>query len=154
MNEPSPQLKALLDKALGPYPEARQFIQCFSALGHCVDDLVDRDRKDITDWRLFTVDTFALAMDVYSSPFYLKNASWLYPVCSHLHRLWVDSVVWEKSDDPWKRDYADKIRCCGNEIICAVLQHIAHLPYPQIREISLLMREDAYRRDQEEEQKK
>ena len=139
-------LQHTLDKHLAKHPDAKAFLAAYGQLCHAVDDLVDRDNPEIKDYKWLTVDAFNLAIDVYSSPFYHANISMLYPLVKQIHRVWSDSLVWEKSSVTWQREYADKLRCCGNEIAVAILEHLCHLPYEELRRVSILIREDSWSR--------
>jgi hypothetical protein len=131
-------------KHVAAHPGAAEFITAYGHLCHAVDDLIDRDNPSIKDYKLLMLDAYALAADVYSCWFYHQNLQWLYPVIKNIHRVYSDSILWEKSDVPWKREYADKLRCCGNEVIMAILEHLCHVPYPELRKISIAMRENAW----------
>ena len=139
-------LKKEIEKLLEPHPGASDFIAGYGMLVHAVDDLIDRDNPAVKDYKLHVLDCFGLAADVYSSWFYHKNVQWLYPVIKNIHRVYSDSIVWEKSDVAWKRDYADKLRCAGNEVLLAVLEHLCRVPYADVRRISIALREDSWHR--------
>ena len=134
------RLETLLSKA----PGAWKFILSWGALCHGIDDIIDVDNPQITDKKAHVLDVAQLAMDVYSSPFYQQNL-WLYPICANIHRVYEDSVAWE-NEPGWKGEYGDKLRCCGNEVITAILKHKVELSGEELREISLLIREDSWER--------
>lgn len=144
-------LTHMLEKHLAPFPEARAWLDAYGRLCHAVDDLIDRDNRAVADYTLHTLDSFNLAMDVYSHPFYSKNSAWLYPLLKHNHRVYSDSILWENSPVEWQRHYADVLRCGGNEVILAVLEHICRVPWAELRRISLLQREDCWQRSHTQE---
>ena len=133
-------------KHLEKYPDAAMFLMRYGDLCHAVDDLIDWDNPTFKDRRVLVLDCFNLELDVFSCPFYHTNVFWLYPIAKNIHRVYSASVVWEKSDVEWKRQYADVIRCFGNEMIMAMLEHICHLSYEELRRIDTLMREDSWER--------
>lgn len=142
----SEPLKTELEMLLAPHKEAAAFLNAYGLLCHAIDDLIDRDNKQIADYSHHALYCYNLALDVYSCPFYHVNLHWLYPLAKNIHRVYSDSVAWEKSDVVWKAEYADKLRCCGNEMILAILDHVCRLPFADIRRISLLIREDSWHR--------
>lgn len=133
-----------IEKHLSKHPGAVEFIAAFGALCHAVDDLVDRDNPAVKDYKMHVMDCFGLATDVYSCHFYQQHHLWLYPIAKNTHRLYSDSILWEKSPVEWQKQYADVLRCCGNEMVCAVLEHLCHVPPSELRLISLAMREDSW----------
>ena len=133
-----------IEKHLAPYPGASDFLIAFGCLCHAVDDLIDRDNPAIKDYQMLVMDCFGLATDVYSCWFYHQNVLWLYPIAKNTHRLYSDALAWEKSDVEWRRTCADVWRCSGNEMVVAVLEHLCHVPTPDLRRISLALREDSW----------
>lgn len=133
-----------IEKHLAPFPGAKEFLFAFSSLCHAVDDLIDQDNPEVKDPKMHVLDTFGLAVDIYSCPFYQHNISWLYPVVKNIHRVYSDSVVWEKSEVEYRRQVADALRCCGNEILLAILEHLCRLPGADLRRLSLAAREDLW----------
>ena len=144
-------LQKEIDKHLEKHPGAKEFIVTFADLCHAVDDLIDRDNPEVKDYKLHVLDCFGLASDVYSCWFYHQNHLWLYPIVKNTHRVYSDSIVWEHSEVQWKREYADKLRCCGNELLLAVLEHLCHVPAADIRRISIGIREHAWERGHDAE---
>lgn len=138
---------------LAKHPEAAAFLNGYGLLCHAVDDLIDRDNPKIARYETHVLDCYNLALDVYSSPFYQKNVSWIYPLAKNIHRVWSASVVWERFIIPWQAQYADFLRCCGNEMILAVLEHLCHLPYNELRRLDGLIREDSWARHHDKEGK-
>jgi hypothetical protein len=126
---------------LSKHEGAVEFIAGYGMLVHAVDDLIDRDNPEIKDYKIHVLDCYNLSMDVFSSAFYQRNWMWLYPIVKNIHRVYSDSVTWEHSDVNWKRQYADSIRCCGHEVLMAVLEHLCRLDYAELRRISLALRE-------------
>lgn len=133
------RIESLCSKAPGSW----QFILNFGALCHGVDDIIDDDNPDIKDKKAHALAVAQIAMDVYSCPFYHNNL-WLYPLCANIHRVYADSVAWENSDVPWMKQYADTIRCCGNEVVLAILKHCCGVGFDELNQLSLLIREDSY----------
>jgi len=146
-------LQQKLDKWLNAIPQAWPFLNAYGKLCHMVDDIVDHDNPGVADYKRLVLDSFGLALEIYSSPFYIQNIGLLYPICKHLHRVYVDSVLWETSDVAWKRQYADNLRCCGGELIVAILDHLCRCPANELTEISLLLREEGYIKHHDKEGK-
>ena len=121
------------------FPEARSFCYHYELLCHAVDDLVD-----VGVTKEAVLDSFSLAIDVYSCKFYRDNVSWIYPLCKNLHRVWSASIAWEHSDVAWKAQYADVLRCCGGEMTMGILEHHCRLPQSDLRRIDAMMREAAW----------
>ena len=61
---------------------------------------------------------------------------------------YADSVAWETSDVPWKKNVADVIRQCGNDMILTVAWIVGG--WSHMRSISLKLRETAYHSQHEE----
>lgn len=137
-------LRKQIAKHLEQHPGATEFICAFGNLCHAVDDLIDQDNPAIKDHRMLVMDCFGLSLEVYSCWFYQKHIAWLFPIAKNTHRLYSDSISWEKSPVEWQRQYADVIRCCGNEMVVAILDHLCHVPPAELRKISLAMREDSW----------
>lgn len=137
-------LRKQLDGHLAKFPDAGQFLLGFGFLCHAIDDLIDRDNARIENYPMLVLDCYNLALDVYSSRFYHDNHAWLYPVAKNIHRVYSASIAWEKHSEEWKARYADVLRCCGNEMIVAVLEHTCHLPYCELRKIDAALREDSW----------
>jgi hypothetical protein len=135
-------LQKEIEKHLKPIPGALEFVDAYGTLVHAVDDLIDRDNPEIKDYKLHVLDCFGLAADVYSNPFYHSNL-WLYPIVKNIHRVYSDSIVWETAA-AWKGQVADTLRSSGHEIIMAILEHLCRLPFPDLRRISLGLRENSW----------
>ena len=137
-------LQKEIQKHMAPHPGAAEFTVAFGNLCHAVDDLIDQDNPAVKDYKIHLLDTIALAEDIFSSPFYHSNLWWLYPIVKNIHRVYCDAVLWEKSTVEWQARYGDVLRCFGNEIIVAILEHVCHLPYQDLRRISLGLRENSW----------
>lgn len=129
-----------VEAELEVYPEALDFIKLYGAYCHALDDIIDEKNCDSE----FVLSVAALGMRVYSSKFYHENINWLYPVILIIHNTYADSCLMEHSPIKWKREFGDAYRCCGNEIILAVLHH--YKGYETMRKYSMRIREDSYRR--------
>jgi len=104
---------------------------------HEIDDIVDGARPAARDQIL----TFTRAALLFSHPFYLRNLGALRQIVLNLSIAYADSVMWEKSETAWQREWADAHRCCGNEMTIAVagitggLEHAFSVSL-QLRQIS------------------
>jgi len=118
---------------------ARQFLAAWHHYCHAIDDIVDGDIP-------FSAETLlkllVQANQVYSLPFYLRNALILQPVVASVTSTYADSVAWEKDSEPWKRNIADVIRQCGNEMVLTIAWIVGG--YDHQRRISLKLRELAF----------
>jgi hypothetical protein len=116
------KLGQLYFDAAGGNHNAVVFITAFHAYCHAIDDLIDGD--------------------VAFSPEAIENWFRLQPVIAQITSTYADSVAWEKADEEWKRQTADVLRLCGNDMIIQVAWIIGG--YKHMRAISLKLREFAY----------
>lgn len=124
---------------------AMQWLQLWATYAHEVDDIIDGDRPDPQD----ILATFALAIELYSHPFYLQHLEALRQVMLNTTNLYADTVAWEKSPTPWQAQVADAMRCCGNEVTLAVALICGG--YRHARRVSLQHRELCWRNQHEPE---
>ncbi len=109
----------LLQRVTCGNQEAMDFLAYhWSPYVHEIDDIVDGDRTSAED----ILATFARAPVLYSHPFYLKHLPALRQLVLVINNLFADAVAWEKSQDEWKRDWADHNRHAGMEMVVAVAQ--------------------------------
>lgn len=118
--------------------EAFDFLCVWARYCHEVDDIIDGDRRDVAD----ILSTFALAPMVYSHPFYLRHLPALRQVVLLVANMFAESVEWEKSMVPWRREFAGVYRHAGNEMVIAVAQLCGG--YDHARMISGEQREICY----------
>lgn len=97
--------------------DALAFLLCFLSYAHAVDDLVD---EEFTPEKL--MDTLAQGTHMYATPFFLANSARLTGILLTIGNTYSDAVSWEKSGEEWKRNVADVIRLCGNDMVIAVAQ--------------------------------
>lgn len=135
------ELQNEISKLLKPHPDAAAFLYAYRILCHQVDDLIDRDKDQ--DCKALTLDAFNQAIEVYSSPFYQRHLTFLYPLVKNMHRVWQRSVAWEQ-EPGWKGQYADTLRCCGIEMTIAVLEAVCKLPFAEVRRLDALTREECW----------
>jgi len=113
---------------------------------HLLDDIIDENEFK-TPEQLFKLQS--LFLDILSSDIYSnKLRFFLYPVFQQMLNTYADSVKWEHSDIEWKKQHADILRCCGNEVTFVLVKLFAG--YETMREISSLIREEAYNRQHNE----
>lgn len=117
--------------------EAQDFLRCYGAYIHLVDDCIDEKLEPE-----IKLEAFVCARDVYTHPFLLKNPSLkMVDVCCT--NAFADSVAWEKSDVEWKRQWSDHYRHFGSEMALAVAYIVAgggREGHEHMRSISLEMR--------------
>lgn len=100
----------------GPDPEAMDFLaNHWAPYCHQVDDLIDGERSKPEE----ILATFALAITLYSHPFFLRHVSALRQVALNTTSMYADSVGWEKAQD-WRGTWADHHRHCALEMVAAV----------------------------------
>ena len=105
---------------------------------HEIDDIIDEDRTKPED----ILATFALAVEVYSHPFYLANLAQLKRLVLIINSTYADAVAWEQSPDAWKVNFADHHRHVGMDMVVAVAQICGG--YEHGRRISQEQREICY----------
>jgi hypothetical protein len=96
--------------------EALAFLLMWHEYCHLWDDLVDLFMPPPE----LMMRTAALAIDVYSCPFFLKHSAELRGVAKSITCSYMTSVGWENGDDKWKRQCADVLRHSGNDMVYAV----------------------------------
>lgn len=108
------KLGQLYFDAAGGNHNAVVFITAFHAYCHAIDDLIDGDVPFTPE---AFMDVLMQANSLYSTPFYIENWFRLQPVVAMITSTYADSVAWEKADEEWKRQTADVLRLCGNDMI-------------------------------------
>jgi hypothetical protein len=109
----------LLQRVTRGDQEAMDFLaNQWSPYVHEIDDIIDGDRRAPEA----ILCTFARAAMLYSHPFYLKHLPALRQLVLVINNLYADSVAWENSPLPWRRDWADHNRHAGMEMVIAVAQ--------------------------------
>jgi hypothetical protein len=142
------ELSSLIESLLGKHPDgmaAYSFLCAYGTFAHAVDDLID---EKITDPEAI-LKTFQLYAEVLSSSFYRKYFDYLYPLVCNINNTYADSVVFEKSSEQWKREHADNMRTCGNDMAVMVVKLLCG--YDDSRRVSLLFREDSYKHHHDEQ---
>lgn len=107
-----------LERACCGNGEAMEWLLLWRDYVHNIDDLVDGDLRGPEG----LLATFAMAPVLYSHPFYIKNLAALRQVVLNCTNAYADSVMWEKSQVAWQRDFADHYRHYGAEMVLAVAQ--------------------------------
>lgn len=110
------QDQAALQRCCKGNQEAMHWLLLWRRYVHEIDDLVDGDRRGPE----CLLATFALAIELYSHPFYLKNISGLRQMALNVTNCYADSVAWEHSPTGYQRDWADHARHAGAEMVLAV----------------------------------
>lgn len=105
----------------GPDSEAMDFLaNHWAPYCHQVDDIIDGERTAAEE----ILATFALAITLYSHPFYLRHVSALRQVALNITSMYADSVRWERADGQppasWQEHWADHHRHAGLEMVVAV----------------------------------
>lgn len=116
---------------------AKEFLILWSNYVHGIDDIEDEETTPE-----FRLKTFALAIEVYTHPFFLQNMSRLKQVALNCTNAYADCVKWEKSEVPWQREFADHYRHFGCEMPLAVASIVGG--YEAMRSVSLEYRTACY----------
>jgi len=82
--------------------------------------------------------TFALAVELYTHPFFVQNAARLKQIVLNCTNAFADSVVWENSREEWQRNFSDHYRHFGAEMVVAVATICGG--YDHARSLSLELR--------------
>lgn len=117
--------------------EAVDFLNRWSNYVHAIDDIIDENKSPE-----FIVSTFARSIEIHTHPFWLKNLAALRQVELHANNIYADTVNCEKSDEPWKKHFADWGRHGATEMVLAVAGIVGG--YEHMRAISLEMRKLCY----------
>lgn len=139
MIQDNKQLWGRLQELLHGQPDAIRFFYAWFDYCHYIDDLVDGD-IDKTPENVLRLCVKAAAL--YSSNFYQRYATSLYPVVLTITNTYADTVKWEDSQTAWKQQHADVMRHCGNDMIIMVVGLVAG--WDAVREISEMLHEQSY----------
>lgn len=96
--------------------EAMAFVLLWLDYVHLLDDLVDDDVTAKEEM----LRSYIVALEIYTHPFFVRNAAGLKQLVVNVTNLYADSVAWEKSPSRWRSDFADVARHAGNEVILAI----------------------------------
>lgn len=124
--------------------EAVRFLQSFTEYCHAIDDIIDGDKSKPED----ILKTFAGAALLYSSNFYHRYYTQLYPLILTITNNYADSVKWEKSKEQWRLGVSDVLRSAAHDMICCVVGICCS--YDAMREISIEIREATYEKNHDE----
>lgn len=96
-------------------PEAVDFLVQWNHYVHAIDDLVDEElnSEDL-------LKTFARAIWLYTCPYFVKNMVALRQIAINTTIAYADTVIAEKSENKWEREFADSYRHFGAEMAIAV----------------------------------
>ena len=117
--------------------EAMEFLTRWANYVHAIDDI--EDEATTPEFRLAT---FIQALELYTSPFFMKHAAALKVLVLNCTNAYADSLAWEKSTDQFKRDFANFARHGGTEMVLAVAGIVGG--YGHMRRVSLEIREQQY----------
>ena len=128
----------IINKYLLNNVEAQIFVYAYLAHCHSVDDIIDGDKSDSE----FIIKAFTFTITLCSLPFYVQFRHVLEPVMMSAANAYADSVQFERSNVPWKLQYADVLRQTGNEVVLTVIGIVSGIDAR--REASLSLREISY----------
>lgn len=110
---------------------------------HAIDDIIDQDIPSDQTRQMFILRTFEYAEAIYSNHWYITHIAQLRPLVKMASNTYMDSVLWEKSPEEYKRKIADQLRCAGNELMLAIVEIVSGIDAR--REASLELRELSYK---------
>ena len=122
-----------MERACLNQPEAIDFVWRWANYVHAIDDIED----EVTTPE-FRLGTFIQALEVFTSPFFRRHEAALKPLVYLITNQYADSVKWEKSKEPWQREYSEWARHSGAEMVLAVAAIVGG--YQHMRAISLELR--------------
>ncbi len=134
----SDKLRVKIDELLRPFPEAQRFVQLYTEYAHAIDDIID---EKLTDPE-FILRTFDLAAEVYSCKFYRDNVHILRSIDFMSNNTYLDSVLWERSDESFKKVAAGTLRHAGLDLFLATVSICCGRE--KMRSISMEMREHTF----------
>jgi hypothetical protein len=119
---------------------AEEFVDLWYRYCHAIDDIVDtmEDGRP-TAAPNFIVGTFILAAALYNCAFYRRHADVLYGCVLVVTNMYMDSVEWERSPKSHRRNIANVLRCCGDEMFFLVAMIVGG--WAHARSVSLRIRE-------------
>lgn len=114
---------------------AADFLKLWNLYVNGIDDIIDE--PEISDEAILA--TFMMAAFVYTHPFFVANAIALRQIAVNCTNAYADTVAWEKSGEPWKKNFSDHYRHFGAEMVIAVATLCGG--YSHARSISPTLRE-------------
>lgn len=134
---PAQMEASFADRICGGNESAKDFLIKWSTYVHKIDDI--EDEETTSDFRM---GVFALAIEIYSHPFYLANLHRLKQVALNCTNAYADCLKWEKSEIPWQREFADHYRHFGCEMPLAVASIVGG--FEAMRGVSMEFRTACY----------
>lgn len=113
---PLTQQEHFLAMVCNQRPDAVSYLKCWGDYLRAVDNIVDDNLWDAEHLR----EMFFLGAQCFSHPFYQSNKAHLQMTVVILSSLWVDSCHWERSQELWKRQWADVLRHADGQMVSAV----------------------------------
>lgn len=114
---------------------AIDFLVLWRRYVHHIDDLIDGDLKGPEAM----LGVFMQAAFVYTHPFFLEHMMELRQIAINCTNAYADSVMWEKSDVAWRREFADHYRHFGTEMVIVIAAICGG--YAHARKVSPMLRE-------------
>lgn len=125
------------------HDEAIQFVHLYGEYCEVMDDLVDEEKSVETIER-----AGSLRMTISSHPYWLLHAGQLALVERLIHHQYFDMVVWESSDEEWKRRDARALNHCAYNMLFSVI--LLEFGDEALKKFSLRFREHAHERHLED----
>jgi len=115
-------------------PEALEFFLLYNDYVNQVDDLIDE--KFTKEGFLKSLYTASL---LYSSNYFTNNRAFLLPIEHNIINTYADTVQWETCEDPKRKQAADVLRHCGQDMLFAIIK--LEFGYEALRQVSPKLRE-------------
>ena len=113
--------------------EAQDWLNLWGTYIHWVDDIIDED----VDGQ-FILNTFAMPIEIYTHPFFLKHGHQLRQLIINCTNAYADCVAWEKTGTDWQQGFTDHYRHFGCELGLAVAYIVGG--WQHMRSVSLELR--------------
>lgn len=116
MNPDQEATHALYQRAANGDPQAFAFLDEWNKYSHAIDDFIDQDLRDPSRF----LEILAQANLLYSMPFYVRHAFALHCIVAQVTNHYAVSIKWAQGQEDWQRQWADRLRFAGNEMVGVV----------------------------------
>lgn len=125
---------AAIERACCGNPEAMDYLKLWSPMVHGVDDVEDRGGMTAE----FRQALYILVLECSTHPFFLRHLRELKMTWLLVANAYADVLAWEKSDEPWKKEFVNVMRHAGMDMVLAVAAMCAppNKGYEHMRRIS------------------